>query len=744
MGHPVVAAARSDAREFRRGTGVAAGETERLMNAPALRKFVRRLTNAARRTAVRVHDVFFDSYAASASFAQPLARLIPAGTWPAISAADSRAAMLHAGHRFDLLGSGWVHVRHGMRCRGFDGANYPPLDRPAARINVANRARSAGLRALISKDYRAIDWQLDFRSGFRWSESCWYRDIRYGNVPGADVKVPWELSRLQHLPEMALAYAAAPVASLQREFVDQVLDWIAHNPPRWGVNWACTMDVGIRVANLLIAFDLMRAAGAKFDAGFEPIFAASVRAHAAHIVRNLEWTETRRANHYLGNIAGLACAAAYLPADSGTDAWLLFAIQELAAETDRQFLADGGHFEASTSYHRLCMEMLAVSAAFVAALPKERIRAALARPNLRVRHGARLEPRDVRVLGARFEATGDLLPAAFHGKLRRAAQFTRDVMRADGSVPLVGDDDSGRFLRLGGWIDGGSVAECRARYANLEDFDGLEDDERYPVQPDDNHLQTLAWPAALYGCPDLLPAEISPVWANSLAIGCALRPAPIPVASPEPAAIPAATGGSQAPSTGSVTVNGDHRAPGVNLLAGARYFSYPHFGIYVLRSPRLHLAVRCGNAMQDGAGVHAHDDQLSIDLTIDGVAVTRDPGTFVYTASPGLRRAYRSAAAHAGPSAAGAAASPVQGLFGPPRQRSAQCMRFGDGSFAGVAQIPGGTVVREISVHADRLSIVDTYTLRDGWRPAVSDPFSSAQPVAFSPGYGVRMAVSRS
>ena len=50
-------------------------------------------------------------------------------------------------HRFDLLGSGWVQVKHGMVCRGLEGHKYPygakvEADRQGlwlnGRINPAN------------------------------------------------------------------------------------------------------------------------------------------------------------------------------------------------------------------------------------------------------------------------------------------------------------------------------------------------------------------------------------------------------------------------------------------------------------------------------------------------------------------------------------------------------------------------------------------------------------------------------
>lgn len=230
-------------------------------------------------------------------------------------------------HSFDLLGSGPTVVAHGIQCRGVNGHIYPPCAalRPDeagywlyGRINSSNLRVSQRIWQLVTPDYVPIDWQLDFKSGYRWSESTWHRDIRFGHLPGVDVKVPWELGRLQHLPMLVLAgqFAKANVSGFQeptlyeREFRNQVLDFIATNPPGFGVNWACAMDVGIRCANLLVAHDIAVASGAQLDEAFERIFAASILAHARHIVSNLEWSPVYRGNHYLANVVGLLFTAA--------------------------------------------------------------------------------------------------------------------------------------------------------------------------------------------------------------------------------------------------------------------------------------------------------------------------------------------------------------------------------------------------------------------------------------------------
>jgi hypothetical protein len=713
------------------------------MSSPALRQFLRRLRGAVQRAAYRLHDSLLPTLGSGGTANGALARLIASVPQVQLTAATRAAVELMVEHRFDLLGSGWAQIHPGMRCRGFDGVRYDAAKGGA--INRANRSASARIAALLSPNYRRIDWQIDFRSGYRWSELTWYRDIAYGRLPGVDVKCPWELSRQQHLPELAWAHAAQGAqigARLATEFRDQVLDWIAHNPPRFGVNWACTMDVGIRAVNWLLAYDLLRVGGARFDAPFQDAFHASLLAHGEHIVRNLEWAETRRANHYLGNIAGLVWLAAYLPADERSDAWLLFAIQELEAESAHQFLPDGAHFEASTSYHRLCAEMLAVCAALLAAVPRARFDGLLARPLPSLRHGPGIDPATPARLRANLHSHGRVLSKQFHARLRAAAVFTRELSRGDGGVAAIGDDDSGRLLRFAGWEQGGTVAECRARFANLEGFDELPDDAPYPLQAASTHQQWLAWEGAVNGTREALLDACESHWSAHYALAASLAGPQSPsfpdmalAPPPEPPLRPM-----DFPEADPVVVTERREFPGPSLLENLRCASFPWFGLYVMRGPRIHLVIRCGDAMRDRAGVHAHDDQLSFELFVDGRAVTRDPGTYVYTADVATRIRYREATAHAAPAAVGEASpGAFRGAFSPPNFTYGQCREFGAGIFEGSASVAGGAVMRCLVIGADHITVRDVYRLRAGWKPANSRVFGSARPIAYSPGYGVRL-----
>jgi uncharacterized heparinase superfamily protein len=60
----------------------------------------------------------------------------------------------------------------------------------------------------------------------------------------------------------------------------------------------------------------------------------------------------------------------------------------------------------------------------------------------------------------------------------------------------------------------------------------------------------------------------------------------------------------------------------------------------------MHLSVRCGSVGQNGYGGHAHNDQLSFELSLNGKPLIVDPGTYVYTPLPDERNKYRSTAMH--------------------------------------------------------------------------------------------------
>jgi hypothetical protein len=602
-------------------------------------------------------------------------------------------------HEFNLLGSGWTLVNKNQ-------------SKDDILCSSGNLQRSNQLRALIGPNYKPIDWHLDFRSGYHWSPIVRSLAITYGHEPGVDIKVPWELARLQYLPQLALAYSGNSSQNLVDEFQNQTLDFMAANPPLYGVNWVCTMDIAIRAANLILAYDIFRAKDAPFRPEFKNEFVAAIQAHGQHITDNLEWYPAFRGNHYLSDITGLLFIAAFLPRGPKTDCWLAFAVQEFIIECDTQFNRDGSNVEASTNYHRLSAELVVYGTALILGLGADK-KAALQS------YDHQLWQVSPKLASTPVVWTANLGPfSEMHfNKLDKMAWFSIDVTKADGHVAQIGDTDNGRFFKL-----------CPAH------LDGsIEEDQQ-------NHRHLAAAIGGLLGDAELI-SYAGKIYALEAEIVADLKGTSTPSFTKQ-------TDQSFTPTIQSISGTCTETQ---RLIIEVSSFdltpiAYPDFGLYIWKSENIFLSVRCGPVGQDGNGGHAHNDQLAIELQIDGVDWIADPGTYTYTADTKTRDLYRSHLAHATPRFHSKEPSRLDlGIFQLEDNAKAQCFIFNEREFLGVHYGYKTPTYRQITLHSTHIEIIDSM---GGPCPTDASPqtttvttvdelrkhFSLTLP--FSPGYG--------
>jgi len=663
-------------------------------------------------------------------------------------------AELYCAHRFDLLGSGWRSAGYAAPDGGTSSAASPVVDADgnwlAGRINASNLAEAQRIWRCVAADYEPIDWQRDLKSDFRWNEATWQGDCPMAYVPGRDVKVPWELGRCQHFITLAQAYALTGYEGYADQFRNQVLDFLATNPPGFGVQWRCSMDVGIRIANWLMAWDMFRAFGHRFDGEFETLLSQAAYAHARHIVGHLEWTPETRGNHYLANVTGLLFAASCLSRSPEVDAWLAFAAAQFLSETDRQFLGDGGHFEASTSYHRLCAEMVVFGTAVLCALPEEK-RQALSEVNRRLLpRGPAATIQPVTRPSKSERVAAGVVPVGHLEKIRRMIEFCEFVTKPDGRLHQVGDNDSGRFLKFDLAMTSMTVAEARERFENLSGFDELADDETYWWDDPLSSGPLLAAGRALISSAqgDAVPA--TGFWGAEFVQTLLQRnnAGPLVLSEADRDSAAADDGGIEDhlsrltadPQLESVTGGIDL---GRDVLsAGLTLTRFPEFGLYVWRSPRLYFAVRCGQLSAGNTGGHAHCDQLAIELQFDGKDLCVDPGSFLYTPDPEQRNRYRSVAVHAAPQAADGRepADLNSGLFRMQDIAVAECLYAGPDGFVGRHRGFGDWVYRVVRFAGDRVQVCDFGAPGLGLQspPELHIDAVPASLVLFSPGYGLQ------
>src|SRR5712691_10654295 len=254
-----------------------------------------------------------------------------------------------------------------------------------------------------------VDWNLDPLSGFDWPLT-YHADINLIRSDGSDARVVWELNRLAHFITLGRAYAVTGDEKFSTEFFRQLASWRAQNPVARGVNWSCAMEVALRALNLLAEFALFLRAPQMNEAALVELLAMFDQ-HGAHIKRNLEFSHIATSNHYLSDVTGLLWLGVMLPELEAAREWREFGLRELLNEMDKQILADGADYEASTGDHRLKLEMFLYS--FVLC-----------------------------------HLNGIDIAEDYWKKLRAMVDYVRAYLRPDGRAPLIGDSDSGQLLPI--------------------------------------------------------------------------------------------------------------------------------------------------------------------------------------------------------------------------------------------------------------------------------------------------------
>lgn len=253
-----------------------------------------------------------------------------------------------------------------------------------------------------------IDWHSDFKTGHGWPPA-YCKSIEYNNLDRpSDVKIPWELSRMQWLIPAGQAYALDCDERFAKGVREVIESWIAANPYAGSINWACTMDVALRLMTWTWLFHVFKDSVSWRDPAYRETFLRSLFLHGDFTARHLEKSDIN-GNHYTADAAGLVFAGLFFGGDGEPKRWLELGWRILSDELPRQVTVDGVDFEGSVPYHRLVQELFLLPALY------------------RLKHGLEVAH-------------------AYRDRLLAMARFTAAYSRADGSVPLFGDADDARAL----------------------------------------------------------------------------------------------------------------------------------------------------------------------------------------------------------------------------------------------------------------------------------------------------------
>lgn len=250
-----------------------------------------------------------------------------------------------------------------------------------------------------------INWSEDFKTGFVWpTKYC--HDYSYNHLDlNNDVKVPWELSRLQFLPCLAQAFLITKDVKYLEKIDWYLDDWNQKNPFGYSINWACTMDVALRTISIIKTFCLL--AENSIHHKILTKYNHMIFLHGVFISENLERSDIN-GNHYLADLVGLFWVGTYFK----NQKWIKIAKSEIENEMQKQIYSDGSDFEASIPYHRLILELFFLS----------------------FRLG---------------DLNENSFSKDFKDRLILSFKFVSRYLKPTGIAPIIGDNDNGRAFILG-------------------------------------------------------------------------------------------------------------------------------------------------------------------------------------------------------------------------------------------------------------------------------------------------------
>jgi Heparinase II/III-like protein/Heparinase II/III N-terminus len=252
-----------------------------------------------------------------------------------------------------------------------------------------------------------INWHADLMTKHQWRSLPSALLLPQIGDDSTDIKRVWDLSRCQHFAVLGQAYALTGDEKYAREWVAQMVDWDATNPPLVGPNWMVTMEAAIRIVNWVWGYSFM-AHSEGFDDNAHMVFDKNVLSHGRFIMRHLE----KYGNHRFSNFVGLVVLGSlFRNRFEETGQWYEVGLKGFCEEVAKQVHQDGCHFEGSIPYHRLVLEMAAT----------------------------------VWLLLDRNDLS---LPAETRAAIERMFSFTAAYTRLCRHAPQVGDADDGRLQAL--------------------------------------------------------------------------------------------------------------------------------------------------------------------------------------------------------------------------------------------------------------------------------------------------------
>lgn len=220
-----------------------------------------------------------------------------------------------------------------------------------------------------------------------------------------DVKIIWEINRLQFLPLMAVDFLKTKDTKILNRIKDVIKEWNSKNPYDVGINWYSNLEVAIRSISMLLTYILL------YNQIKSKEIEELIFKHGYHIYKDINYTEKCIPNNHLIGEATALYILGNIFESPESKKWIDKS-KTILIDYLEHLRYDGTYKEASLSYHRFVLQMYLLVCLF----------------------------------SIKFK--DNFIEKPLKDKFVKAYIFLKTIEKPDGSFPQFGDWDDGVYYKL--------------------------------------------------------------------------------------------------------------------------------------------------------------------------------------------------------------------------------------------------------------------------------------------------------
>ena len=260
---------------------------------------------------------------------------------------------------------------------------------------------------------KPINWHYDISNKKQFPKDYSF-DIDTRSGKNGNVKIVWEINRLQYLTHICLKFSQSGESQYLDQFVTIIESWKKANPYLEGVNWYSNIEVNIRIINWVTCWEILNvndliAQNHSFKQFVETTWLPLIELHAQHAYR-YESKYSSSNNHIIAEASGLFIAGCYWSFKDSRK-WIKKGQHILEREITKQHSENGINKEEASEYIQFITDF------FMLAL----------------------------LIGKR---SGHNFSKNYEETLKKIFFYIHHMMDMSGNVPYYGDDDDGKVLSL--------------------------------------------------------------------------------------------------------------------------------------------------------------------------------------------------------------------------------------------------------------------------------------------------------